>query len=190
MDTVRGCYEHLLEVSLWVQLPRSHDETIWPLHHHTVQHDLWTGFAFHVPRSDAGIAQHCKLVCLTWWNLHQDVWCKEASAWATKVFHGQACHVRGCIPHLHRVIIRTTQKEEGTMAHSSFADWVVRNPYFKGCRYWGWGHEEVLIQHQEFQSVWPSLHMQREQCKGVQPMDPRGISLTRGRSLEVFLQLL
>lgn len=87
-------------------------------------------------------------------------------------FHGKFGHARGFIPHLHMVINRIAQEEEGNMAYSSFADWIVWDPYLEGCVCWGWGIEEVWVQHQEFQSIWPTLHMQELLCEGVLPMDP------------------
>jgi len=49
----------------------------------------------------------------------------EGFACVTVVFHGHVGHARGCIPHLGRVVSKTAQDEEGTLAHSSFADQVV-----------------------------------------------------------------
>jgi len=54
-----------------------------------------------------------------------DVQRGEGSACFTEVFHGQAHHARGVISHLDRVVSKTAQEEEGTLACSSFVDWVV-----------------------------------------------------------------
>lgn len=54
-----------------------------------------------------------------------DVQCEEGSTCVTEVCHGQADHARGCIPHIERVLSKTTLEEEGTLAKSSFLDQVI-----------------------------------------------------------------
>lgn len=72
-------------------------------------------------------------LCMSYWGFPQISWsCKRL------------------LPHLNRVINRTTQEEEGTMVHSSLADWVVRDPYLERCKCWGRGLEEVWVRHQDF----------------------------------------
>ena len=93
---------------------------------------------------------HSILVCLAPWHLHTDVEHREGSAYFTKVFHGQARHARGIISHLDRVVSETAQEEEGILARSSFADWVVWDSESQACWDWDGGVHKIHLQHHKF----------------------------------------